>query len=413
MSVVLDAGPTSADPAGDGAAGDHGGQTEGSPSEPGVEPGPRRLPRRPALDGLRGVAFLMVFLDHTRLLPTLQFGEVSMYIFFAMSGFLITTQLVSEAGRHGKVSLRRFFGRRGRRILPALVLLVGVWFVVAALFPHASWTTSTPGGGSTGPTDLVVAAKGAVGAVAYMTNWLDILQLYGGRFALGHLWFIAVQEQFYLLWVPVLVLLLCRFRRLVVPVALGLATVSVVEALVLTHGGANWFRVYAGTDTRAAAILLGGALAVWWSEGRLDWLRRRALGAMVGAAAVIGLVWTLVAFSTDHASTTDSLAWVVATLAAAALVVSTVVRQRGITDHVLSHPVLVHLGSRSYALYLWHYVWLTWFAGLGLLGIGASLLASLVCAEASWRLVEQRALRRRVAPPPVTTPVEEPVSVPA
>ncbi len=91
-----------------------------------------------------------------------------------------------------------------------------------------------------------------------------------------------------------------------------------------------------------------------------------------------------------------------ATVAAPVLVVVLVTADRGHLSSVLSHRTLVYLGSRSYALYLWHYVWLTWLAGAGTFGIGASLVASLVCAELSWRLVEQRALglarRRRPEP---------------
>jgi peptidoglycan/LPS O-acetylase OafA/YrhL len=353
----------------------------------------RRLGFRPALEGLRGIAFVMVFVDHTRWFPKLQFGGVAIYLFFGLSGFLVTTQLVAEAGRYGKVDIPRFFTRRILRLAPALALMLGVWIVVVALFPHAGWTTTTPGGGSPGPTDLAVAARGAVGALGLLTNWLDILQLYGGRFALGHLWFVAVQEQLYLIWVPVLVVLLCRARRLVVPAALSLAALSLVESLVLMHGRANWLRIYAGTDTRATAILLGCAAAMWWSEGRLDWLGRSAVRVIASVLVVGSLAWALVGLSAPAGSSTRAVAWVLATLAGPLLVVVLVVARSGWLTRILSHRTLVYLGSRSYALYLWHYVWLTWWAGAGLLGIGAGLLASLVCAEAFWRLVEERALK--------------------
>jgi peptidoglycan/LPS O-acetylase OafA/YrhL len=361
-----------------------------------TRPPPRRLGHRRALDGLRGAAFVMVFIDHTRLLANLQFGEVAMYIFLALSGFLITVQLVGEAGRDGTVRLRRFFGRRVRRLMPALGLLVVVWLVVIAVFPHAGWTSTTPGGGSAGPTDLLVAIKGSAGALTYLTNWLDVLGLYGGRFPLGHLWFLATQEQFYLVWVPVLALLIVRFRRLVIPAALVLASVSLGEALWMMHGGTAWMRIYAGTDTRAASILIGSALAMAWSRGQLDWLARPVGGAVVRVAAVAALGWALVTFSHQHASTADGLAWVVATVAGAALVAAMVLAERGVAHRVLSHPVPGYLGSRSYGLYLWHYVWLTWLAGLGGVGVLASALASLVCAETSWHLVERRMANRRV-----------------
>ena len=379
------------------------------PADPALLPEPstpRKLGFRPALEGLRGVAFVMVFLDHTRWVPRLQFGGVAMYLFFGLSGFLVTAQLVTRAGSDGRVDLRRFASARIRRIGPALALLLGVWLVVIALFPHASWTTTTPGGGSPGPTQLAVALKGVAGAGALLTNWLDIFGLYGGRFPLGHLWFIAVQEQLYLVWIPVLALLLWRFRRLVAPVALTLAAVSLVEAMVLMHGGTNWLRIYAGPDTRATALLLGSAAAMWWGEGRFDRLGRPIVRSLVTMVAIAGLAWSLVALSAHRASLEQSAGWIVATVTGPLLVVALVVGA-GAVGRWLSSRVLVHVGSRSYALYLWHYVWLTWFAAAGVLGVVGALLASLVCAEISWWSVERptrRAPLRERRPMPVGTP---------
>ncbi len=347
----------------------------------------------------------MVFVDHTRLLADLQFGEVAMYVFLALSGFLVTVALLGEASRQGTIRVRRFFARRGRRLLPALVALVIVWLVVVALFPHAGWTSTTPGGGSTGPTDFGVAIRGSIGALGYVTNWLDILGLYGGRFPLGHLWFLATQEQMYLLWVPVLALLVSLRRRLVGPVALILAAMSTAWALLLMHQGSNWMRIYAGTDTRAGSILLGSALAAGWSSGRFDGLARRGRGTVVRAASVAVLVWALFTFSTRHASFDDALAWVAATMAGASLVLAVAVAERGWLHRLLGHRVLGYLGSRSYGLYLWHYVWLTWLAGFGLIGIAGAVLASLLCAEASWQVIELRfGSRRGHEPRPPTRP---------
>ena len=372
---------------------------------------PRRLGHRPALDGLRGAAFVMVFVDHTRLVADLQFGEVAMYVFLALSGFLVTVAVLGEAGRQDTIRVRRFFARRGRRLIPSLAALLIVWLVVVVLFPHAGWTATTPGGGATGPTEIGVAIRGSIGALGYLTNWLDILGLYGGRFPLGHLWFLATQEQLYLLWVPVMALLACRCPRLVAPVSLALATASTAWALLLMHQRADWMRIYAGTDTRAASILLGSALAVGWAAGRFCGLARRGWGAAVQAACVGVLGWALFTFSTRHASIDDGLAWVACTVAGGGLVLALAVAEQGWVHRVLSHRVLGYLGSRSYGLYLWHYVWLTWLAGFGLVGIAGAVLASLVCAEASWQLVERRfGSRRRPDPsrpgPAVTaTPV--------
>ena len=253
--------------------------------------------------------------------------------------------------------------------------------------------------GATGPTDFGVAIRGTIGALGYMTNWLDIFGLYGGRFPLGHLWFLATQEQLYFLWVPVMALLACRWRRVMVPAALALAAGSTAWALLLMHQGANWMRIYAGTDTRASSVLLGSALAVGWSAGRFEALARRGWGTAARAACVGVLGWALFTFSTRHASFDDGVAWVACTVAGAMLVLAVTMAEQGWIHRLLSHRLLGYLGSRSYGLYLWHYVWLTWLAGFGLVGIAGALLASLVCAEVSWQLVEQRfGSRRRPAP---------------
>ncbi len=337
MSVVLDAGPASADPAGDGASGDRGGQTEGSPSEPGVEPGPRRLPRRPALDGLRGRG-----LPHG--VPRSHPPAAHAAVRRGVDVHLLRHERIPESppswcprpGGTERVSLRRFFGRQRRPAHPSRPgparrgLVRGRCPVPPRLVDdqHAGWgldRTDGPGRGGQGE-------RWALSA--YMTNWLDILQLYGEHAsALGHLWFIAVQEQFYLLWLVPVPALLCSAGSAAwwSRSPWGWPPSRSSRRWKLTHGGANLvpgLRRDGHAGGRHPARRRPGRVVERGTPRLAATSRPRCHGR---AAAVIGLVWTLVAFSTDHASTTDSLAWVVATLAGAALVVSTVVRQRG--DH--------------------------------------------------------------------------------
>jgi peptidoglycan/LPS O-acetylase OafA/YrhL len=190
------------------------------------------------------------------------------------------------------------------------------------------------------------------------------------------------------------VLLLCRFRRLVVPVTLGLTAASLAGALLLLHGGMAWMRIYVGTDTRASAMLLGCALAIWWSEGRLGVFRRRHVGAAPGILAIAALMWCSLAPAGSQSSPRELVAWVVGTVAGAIFVVSVAERERSPVSRFLGTRVMVYLGKRSYALYLWHYVWLTWFRSLGLTGVMLALAATLACAELSWRVVESRFLPR-------------------
>jgi peptidoglycan/LPS O-acetylase OafA/YrhL len=170
---------------------------------------PRRLGHRPALDGIRGIAWGVVFCSHALTLP-LALGQVAMFVFFALSGFLITGLLVEERTATGRVSLSSFFARRALRLLPALVFFLAGWLtVVLATGGHAPWTTTVPGGGTGAGTSPGLALQGAAAALVYATNWADIGGWFSGYVPLGHLWSLAVEEQFYLLWSPVVVLLLC------------------------------------------------------------------------------------------------------------------------------------------------------------------------------------------------------------
>jgi len=381
---------------------------------PGGAPVPsevRLLRHTPALDGLRGLAWAGVFVTHSSLFPGLAFGQASMFVFFGLSGFLITSLLVDERAVRGRVSLRRFVARRAWRLVPALVLFLVVWLAVVAVLGAHPWITSVPGTGAGQPESFTTALEGVGGALAYLTNWLTITGSYSGYVPLGHLWSLAVEEQVYLLWAPLVVVLLRWRRRAVVAVAValaGLSTLEVVHLELAAHGyGGN--RMYMGTDTRAGAFLIGGALAVVSAHGGLRVLRRATPSAVAAVVALGLLVCGLVDLTTRQPSLTAyCLAWAAATVGGPLLVASVVERPGGRLARLLSTPVLTYLGRRSYALYLWHYVWLTWFRSLGRPGILYALALSLVSAELSWRLVESRAQRwkNRTVPPVVPSPVD-------
>jgi peptidoglycan/LPS O-acetylase OafA/YrhL len=372
---------------------------------------PSRLGRRPALDGVRGAAWAVVFVSHAVSLP-LALGQVAMFVFFALSGFLITGLLVEEHTTTGAVSLRNFFARRALRLLPALLLFLVVWFaVVLVLQGHAPWTATVPGGGSGAGTSAWVGLQGVAAAIAYVSNWAQSQNWFTGYVPLGHLWSLAVEEQFYLLWSPVAVLLLARCNRRVVGWVAGFTALASFVDVALRDGHGLSITVDMGTDTRAGAFLVGAVLAVAWSR-RARWVRalQAAGGRYTVTAALLCLAWGSWGFHHQLESWVFTATWVGVSLASGILVVAFLGEGRRHEHRIVSSPVATYVGRRSYGLYLWHYVWLTWLASMGLLGVPMALLLSFASAEASWRCVERRALaHKRRFGPGLRVPLREPV----
>ena len=215
----------------------------------------------PGLDGLRALAVLAVIAYHEQF-GWAPGGLLGVGVFFTLSGFLITSLLIGQWSKHGRIRLGDFWLKRARRLLPALFVMLAV---------VTAWVTIAD-------RTRLASLRGAVGAAAgYFSNWYLIAknQSYFARFAppqpLDHLWSLAVEEQFYLLW-PLLLMAGLLFVRkrgtaavrwLAVP-TLVLAAVSVLAMLHLYQPGTDPTRVYEGTDTRAFGLLIGAALALLW-----------------------------------------------------------------------------------------------------------------------------------------------------
>ncbi len=365
-----------------------------------------------ALDGLRAVLVSAVLVYHLAggRLPVAT-GEVAVVVFFALSGYLITRLLVRERRATGRIDLAGFYGNRARRLLPPLALLLGVWLAVALVWSGSAWLTSVPGGGPGHPIGTWTDLETVAAAATYVTNWLDAfphLHLWVGYSPLGHLWTLAVEEQFYLLWAPV-VLVLARFRRSPLVVLLvGLAFLAEPFGLA----GSPFNRVYFGTDARVGALLLGAAAGWWRAEHPVA---RRAAGSnraalLAGSGVAVAAAACLVVAGVGEAHTGERTWWVGATalasLAGTVLVV-VVAEERGRLSTVLAHPVLVWLGRRSYAAYLWGYVFNTWFRSLGLATAPLVVACTFAAAELSYRTVEvpyRRRHRRQARPAPGPRP---------
>ena len=280
------------------------------------------------------------------------------------------------------------------RLVPALVVFVGLWLVVAASFIGSPWLTTVPQGGPSRVMSLPAAFEGVGVALAYVMNWFEIEKLFSTYVPLGHIWSLAVEMQFYILWISLLLLILRFGRRAALWVAIIGSAMASFEALVLMHYGAHWLRVYMGTDTRGGALLGGAAAALFWSDSRIC-LKGSRLFSLAALLAGISMIWSIYSLAGPESAVSQEIAWPITALAASVMTMYLVDRPASWLSRLMSRRTIRYLGKRSYALYLWHYVWLTWFRDLGFEGVVAALVMSLLSAELSWRLVEKPASRWR------------------
>jgi peptidoglycan/LPS O-acetylase OafA/YrhL len=322
-----------------------------------------RLGHRPGLDGLRGIAILLVLAAHVGGSPLRSFGPAGVTLFFVLSGFLITSLLLEEHHRTGKVTLAGFYARRARRLFPALaVMLVFVAFVYEA---------------------LRVPLRNLLPVVFYVGNWRR-----AGGFdipLLGHTWSLAIEEQFYFVW-PIVLLAALRWggKRAVLVIATLGVVASVVLRFALATGGGREDRVWFGTDTNAFALLAGCALAVWMSTRSTAGRNHpRVAALLVALVAVVGLD-----------SSTSGLTFVSPLFAAATGVILLVLLCQGGDVGIFGSPVLRFVGRRSYGYYLWH-VPILLLLETYLPTMTARMLVvplTVMIAEMSWRFVEVRFL---------------------
>jgi len=306
-----------------------------------------RLAYMPGVDGLRALAVAAVFAYHGGL-SWLPGGFLGVDVFLVISGYLITSLLLVELQVTGGIDLVRFWLRRARRLLPAVLVMITVVLAVMSLL-HP---------------DEVGALRGAVVAsLFYVTNWYQIFahQSYFAQYArpsvFQHLWSLAVEEQFYLIWPPILAAGMLWFgkRRLVYGVLVGLAA-STVAAWVLYTPFTDPSRIYYGTDTRAAGLLIGVLMAFAWPATRLAPARDRRAAVLLDVlgvaalAALFGLMTWLGEF--DRWLYQGGFLTVAVVTAVLLAVVAHPSSQLG---RLFALPLLVWIGKRSYGIYLWHW----------------------------------------------------------
>jgi peptidoglycan/LPS O-acetylase OafA/YrhL len=360
-------------------------------------PGIRHVP---ALDGLRGIAVVGVVAHH---LGYLRGGFLGVDLFFVLSGYLITSLVLHEWAHTGRVDLGRFWSRRARRLLPALFVVLG------AVIAYAAYAAE--------PVEKNRIRLDGLFTLVYVQNWHEIFSgiSYWDQFRapspLRHMWSLAIEEQFYVLWPLVLVLVLGRPRphdrrraRLwrLLALTVGLGAASAAAMVVQHHSLSDVSRVYYGTDTRVAAILIGAALATLFrlgkspnSQGARWTVEVLALGSVVA----LGVAWVRVGGQEDWLYEGGFLA---CGLAVGVVIAAVANPRSGPVGRLFSFPPLRWLGAISYGLYLWHWPVIVYVAqprfdlegpALALVRLAISLGLSVV----SYVVVEQPIRRGRVS----------------
>ena len=387
-------------------------------------PKPTRSGQRymPGLDGLRAVAVLVVIAYHEQF-SWAPGGLLGVGVFFTLSGYLITSLLLGQWVADGRLHLRDFWLARARRLLPALFVMLAV---------VTAWVTIAD-------RSRLASLRGSVAAaVTYSSNWYAIVQQqsYFARFApagpLDHLWSLAVEEQFYLVW-PALLLLGLFFLRgrrtstvawLALP-TLALAAASAALMAAIYQPGPDPTRVYEGTDTRAAGLLIGAALAMFLVARRRPAVAALSASASLptagqppaghqapgqaapgpqapgrparilldvagftGLAGIAVMVWRVGEYS-PFLYRGGLIVLSAATLA----VVAAVACPGTLIGTALGWAPLRWIGARSYGIYLWHYPIIVLTtplnAGEDLPRAAAQIAASVIVAALSWRFIEE------------------------
>lgn len=326
-----------------------------------------RLGRRPVLDGLRGIAVLLVIVAHAQVPYAASAGMVGVTLFFVLSGFLITRLLVEETERTGRVDLRAFYGRRARRLFPALIALLAVTLIISGGTRAALWR--------------------ALVALTYTSNIVGVSHDMG---PLGHTWSLAMEEQFYLLWPLILVWVGRRRPTWLVPGILVAITIVSTNRVLLSLSGATTWRVLIAPDTRVDGLLVGCLVALLITR-----LARRQLSRYAAAGGVVLLAVA------PNAERLEGVLLIPAMIAGASVVAWGATSRGG----WLTADPLVALGRISYGVYLWHYPVTKMLeeAGVGwAVNLLVTAVSSVALAAVSWRYVEAPIMargRRTVAPP--------------
>jgi len=370
-----------------------------------------RVPYLPGLDGMRALAVVAVMIYHANS-EWLPGGFLGVEVFFVISGYLITLLLIAEQERTGRIHLGHFWLRRARRLLPALFVMLFLLVTYTTIFRSEA---------------LGKLRGDVLAGTFYVSNWYQIWVGAGysstGDFApLRHLWSLAVEEQFYLLWPLVMVVLLRVGTRRVFDVAKWLVVsalvITVAMALLYRQGrvgecnvtpGAYWNvadrciskadTLYLSTITRAGGLLFGSAFAMVWRPYAVMRSPLRDKGRLMDLLAILGLAalgaqsWYVHFITPDGPDPWLFRGGFLITSLASLLVIGAVTHRRSFAGPVLGNPVFLWVGTRSYGMYLYHwpiYQVIRRIAGNTLTWpqFAAAMVATVIITELSYRYVE-------------------------
>ena len=307
----------------------------------------------PAIDGLRALAVIAVMFYHLGF-SWIPGGFLGVDLFFVISGYVITRLLLDSIAQSGGLDLRGFYIARTRRLLPALIFML-----VSTIIAIGIWAPDTV---KRLLTDTPFSLTGT------MNWWLvahhqDYFESIGRPPLLQHTWSLAVEVQFYLIWPLILYFILKRLGKKVIPAAsLIIAAASGVTLLLVSFSldasnASKVSHVYFGTDTHSIGLFLGAALAVSWIPQNFKINVTKQAQNFIDGVGVFGFIGILACFLfiDETQPTLYKIAFPLAGLFGAAIIMS-VVHPASRFAPVLQNPVLLWIGERSYAIYLWHWV---------------------------------------------------------